>query len=212
MNTSRIAQFAPLSGVVFVALVAVSAILVNQFEYLPPPADLVELYVEDSARVNLGAYAGVLAAPFLIWFAGSLRHHLRPHEGDSGRLSALAFGGGVAAAALFATSASIVRVAAQRADSASGISADAAVVFNDISAILGGGAFPMVLAVMIGASSLLALRTLAWPAWLGWAGVVVAVGSLTPASYLFIAFETLWILVVSILLYMRERSGSTAAG
>ncbi len=84
-------------------------------------------------------------------------------------------------------------------------------MFSDISGIIGGGAFPMVLAVLIGASSILALRTGVWPTWLGWAGVVIAIGSLTPVSYIFIAFDLVWVLLMSILIYRWDRAGESVA-
>lgn len=211
MNISRIERFAPLSGVVFIVLFAVSAAFVGDQGYLSSPSDLEELFTDDSTRINIGGFMAVLSAAFLIWFAGSLRHSLRLSEGGTGRLSALALGGGVAAGAFTALAGSVVRVAAQRGGSDSGISADSAVVFSDIANSVGGIALPLALAVMIAASAAVMFRTGTWPTWLAWVSLVVAVGSLTPLSYIFLAAELLWILVVSILLVTRGAAESTAA-
>jgi hypothetical protein len=214
VSLSRMERFAPLSGVVFIVLFVVSAAFVGDQGYLSSPTDLEEMFTDDSTQIDIGGFLAVLSAAFLIWFAGSLRHSLRLLEGGTERLSALALGGGVAAGAFTALAGSVVRVAAQRGGSDSGISADSAVVFSDIANSVGGVALPVALAVMIAASAAVMFRTGAWPTWLAWASVVIAVGSLTPLSYIFLAAELLWILVVSIFLVMRgaDESTATAAG
>ena len=61
-----------------------------------PPAVILSYFGEQDTVV-LGSFLLMLAAVAFIWFAGSLRAVLRRNEGGEGRLSAIAFGGGVAA-------------------------------------------------------------------------------------------------------------------
>ena len=61
-----------------------------------PPAVILSYFGEQDT-VILGSFLLMLAAVAFIWFAGSLRAVLRRKEGGEGRLSTIAFGGGVAA-------------------------------------------------------------------------------------------------------------------
>ena len=61
-----------------------------------PPAVILSYFGEQDT-VILGSFLLMLAAVAFIWFAGSLRSVLRRKEGGEGRLSTIAFGGGVAA-------------------------------------------------------------------------------------------------------------------
>ncbi len=204
MVESRTERLAPLTGVVFVFLMVAGALLVNNYTYLPPPSDLAEFFGDNATRLQIAAYLGAPAGAFLIWFAGSVRQSLRPFEGGNGRLSAVAFGGGAAAGVLVAASFSILGVAAARGGSSSGISAEAAGVLYDVYGSLGGQALPVTLAVLIGAGAVVSFRTGAWPRWLAWVSALLAVGSLSPVAYIFVGIDLLWVVVVSILLYLRR--------
>lgn len=206
ISQSRTEQLAPLTGVAFFVLLLAGALLINNYEYLPPASELQGFFTDNATRLQVAGYLGVASAAFLIWFAGSVRHSLRPHEGGTGRLSAVAFGGGVASGALVALAFSVLFVGAARGGDEGGITADAAAVFYDLYGTVVGSALPVAMAVLIGATAVVAFRTRAWPAWLAWAGAVLALGSLSPISYIFIGIDLLWVLVVSILLYTRGRA------
>ncbi len=205
MSQSRTERLAPLSGVVFVVLFLAGALLVNNYDYLPPGSEVQRFFTDNATRLQVAGYVGLVSAAFLIWFAGSVRHSLRPSEGGTGRLSAVAFGGGVAAGALVALAFSVLLVAASRGGSDAGISVDGAAVFYDLYGTAGGSALPVAMAVLIGATAVVVFRTKVWPSWLAWTGAVLALGSLSPIAYIFIGVDLLWILVVSILLYARGR-------
>jgi hypothetical protein len=206
MSQSRTEQLAPLTGVGFVLLFLAGALLVNKYEYLPPASELQEFFSDNATRLQIAAYIGVVSAAFLIWFAGSVRHSLRPYEGDTGRLSAVAFGGGATSGALVALAFSVLFVGAARGGNEGGISVDAAVVFYDLYGTVVGSALPVAMAVLIGATAVVVFRTRAWPAWLAWVSAVLALGSVSPIAYIFIGIDLLWVLVVSILLYARGRA------
>ncbi len=212
MAGSRTEQLGPLTGVGFVGLVLAAAVLVDNYDYLPPAAELQAFFTDNATRLQIAGYLGVVSAALLAWFAGSIRTDLRPAEGGLGRLSAVAFGGGVASAALVAIAFSVMAVGAGRG-AAGGIGPDAAVVMFDFYGSILGLALPVTLAVLIGAAAVVAFRTKVWPGWLAWASAVLAIGSLSPISYIFIGVDLLWIAVVSVLLYTRGlRSVAPAPG
>jgi hypothetical protein len=63
--------------------------------------------------------------------------------------------------------------------------------------------------LMIGATGLVALRTKAFPAWFGWASVIIAVGMATPVDYLFEVIAIAWIVVASVWLFGRRTRPAT---
>jgi hypothetical protein len=69
-----------------------------------------------------------------------------------------------------------------------------------------GQMFAISLAVLIGAAAVVSLRTALFPAWFGWASAVVAIGLLTPFAYIVLALAVVWLVVVSIWLYIRGAS------
>jgi hypothetical protein len=210
MAKSRTEQIAPLSGAAFVVLLIVSWLLINNYEYQPPGGEIKEFLTDNSTRVAVGAYLGVVASILLMWFSGSLREALRVAEGGTGRVSAIAFGGGVAGGAVSIVAYAGLMSAATRAGDDLGISVGGATALWDLTGNLIGVGLPMALAAMIGGAAVVAFRTGVLPTWVAWASAIFAVGSLSPLSYVFIAADVLWILYVSIVLYNRGRAAATA--
>ena len=209
MARTRTERIAPLSGAVFVVLVVVAGLLVNKGD-LPPAEELQAFFTEEATRIQVAGYLGVLSAVFLIWFAGSVRYGLRPAEGDTGRLSAVAFGGGAVGGGLVALVFSILAAGGNRGGADGGIGIDAATLTYDLYASVLGVALPVTLAALIGAASVVAFRTRTWPTWLAWISGILAVGSITPVSYIFSGLDVLWILTVSIWLFTKERTQTVA--
>ena len=144
----------------------------------------------------------MLAVFFFLWFVGSLRSFLRPAEGGTGRLSAVAFGGGVAAGALYLARFTMSVAAAFRADEPGGIGDQAATTLFDLGRLLFTAAVPMALAVLLVATAIVGFRTAMLPTWLAWVTVVIAVGQLSVGwivHYVFLA----WVLFMSVFLYLR---------
>jgi hypothetical protein len=168
-------------------------------------------YFEDNAgRVQVGAYLGALSAVFLVWFSGSVRSHLRPAEGGTGRLSAVAFGGGVAGAVVTAAAFSILSVAGARGG-AGDATPQTAMVLYDLYGSLVGIAAPIALAALVGAAALVGLRTGALAGWLAWSGAVLAIGLVSPFSYIFVGISLLWIVALSVVLSVRRGRGEAPA-
>jgi hypothetical protein len=206
MNGSRLERLAPLTGLVSVVLLIIGAVVISNYDYLPP-AEIVADYLNGNpSRVSAGAYVASLSAFFFIWFAGSVRSALIKAEGGTGRLSTVAFGGGVAAAAAMGISFTAVISAGLRAGAPGGITPIGAVTMFDFWGQVMGQMFAICLAVLIGATAVVSLRTGYFPAWFGWVSALVAFGLLTPFAYFILAFAVVWLLVVSIWLYIRGAS------
>src|SRR5687768_1951982 len=101
MNISRWERHAPLTGVLAVVLWIVGAVLLfnNEPESDATPQEFVS-YLKDEGPIYGGSWAWGLATLFFIWFLGSLRTRLAAAETGSARLSAIAFGGGIAGGVL----------------------------------------------------------------------------------------------------------------
>jgi hypothetical protein len=198
---SSAAALAPLTGVLFVVLTVVSFLVGGE----PPDPDdrvgeIVEYWVDNDAANMVGAVIESLAAVSLLFFAASLRRVLRRDEEVAGVLSVAALAGGIVAAAGIGVDASIRFAAADLADEI-----DPGTI-QTLNAMWSNFFFPMVigLATLILATGLSALRTRVIPVWLAWIGFVLVVVFFTPAGFIAFLASSLWILIVSILLWRRE--------
>ncbi len=203
MNRSRLERLAPLTGLVSVVLLIIGAVVISNYDYLPPAEKVADYLNGNPSRVSTGAYLASISAFFFIWFAGSVRSALIKGEGGTGRLSTVAFGGGVAAAAAMGISFTAVISAGLRASAPGGITPIGAVTMFDFWGQVMGQMFAISLAVFIGATAVVSLRTGLFPAWFGWVSVLVAFGLITPFAYAVLAFALLWLLVVSIWLFLK---------
>jgi hypothetical protein len=143
-----------------------------------------------------------------IWFLGSLRSRYLAAEGGAGRLTALAYGGGIAAATIAMLIPVADEVGALNKDD---IDASGAAVLHHFSDAFFVAA-EYTLPVFFFASAILALRYAALPKWLGWfsvlIGIVLLIGPIGWAAFIFAT--PIWILVVSIMMFMRApAAGST---
>ena len=62
-----------------------------------PPLEVARYYQSNASAIRVQMLLTGLAGILFLWFLGSLRAHLRRAEGDTGRVSAVAFGAGIAA-------------------------------------------------------------------------------------------------------------------
>ncbi len=209
MNNSRLERLAPLTGAVTVVLMIVGTVLIGAYDYLPSADRAVEIFSDNPTQVIVASYLGLVSAFTLIWFAGSLSSALREREGGAGRLSMVAFGGGVASGVALAAGYSVLVTAGVRAGAPGGISPVGAVTLYDLYGSILGQMFAITMAAFIGASAVVSLRTGMFPAWFGWVSTLIAFGLLSPIGYLVLVLTPVWLLGVSISLY--RRGASTAA-
>lgn len=199
-------RIAPLSGVVAVVLIALSAVLVNNYEFMPPEEEVASFYAGDSLRIMVGAYCGALSAFFFLWFAGSVRRSVRS---ISDRLGDIAFGGGVLAAAMIAGGYLLHTAGAERAMLHDVIDSGAAAALFDLSSLAVGTGAALGFAGLIGGFAVAAMREKRFPRWLTWASAVTALGLVSPVNYIFIALAIIWVPVVAVILYRSERTAAS---
>src|SRR5439155_2142209 len=96
MDESRWEKLAAGTGIVAFVLIFVSTLIAGT----PPKADdpvskIIAYGLDHRTALLTGGYLSGLSVVFALWFAGSLRSYLRQLEGGTGRLSAVACGGGL---------------------------------------------------------------------------------------------------------------------
>jgi hypothetical protein len=132
-----------------------------------------------------------------------VRSALLKREGGDGQLATVSFGGGLAASVALGISFIGIFAAGLRASAPGGITPIGAVAMYDFWGQLTGQLFAIFMAVFIGATAVVSLRSGLFPAWLGWVSVLVAIGLITPFAYAILAFALIWLLVGSIWLYLK---------
>ena len=204
MSDSRWDRWGPIAGIAFVVLLIVG--LSVALSDLPAGDDPVSKFTSfyndggDRAKVIIGSYLIVLSGVFFFWFLASLRVRLLAAEGVPGRLTSIAFGGGVAFVALMMASAAALMTVA--ADVSFGgedfVSPEAARYLPELGypLLLIAGAFAAI--AMIDAASILIVRTGILPTWIGWFGFVAAIVLLFGFLFLPMVALLLWVLFVSV--------------
>lgn len=162
------------AGMVFVALMVVAQFIV------PTPPRLSELdkiatYAADNRQGLLtSAYLNGLSAIFALWFIGSIRSTLRRAEGERGRLSSVAFGGGVAAVVVALFGALMMTEVAFRANQA--VDLTSLRLLTDLS-LLAYTAIWFPVAALVLATAVVSIRTGVLPVWHAAYGGILAVAS-----------------------------------
>jgi hypothetical protein len=192
-------RYAPLSGVLAVIGWIVGIALIDVVESKDTGAELLATYKDQEGRILLAGIVWLIGTGFFFWFLGSLRSRLLAAEGGDGRLTSIAFAGGVATAICLALLPGPHMAGAFSNDEIDGSAALALGSMGD-TFFLGA---EYLLAVLLVASALVVLRYGGLPRWLAWIQLLMALVLLTAilgwAALLF-AFPV-WVLVVSYLLW-----------
>src|SRR5262249_51641751 len=147
------------------------------------------------------------------WFLTRLRSDLRRAEGGTGALSNLAFGAGVAFAAVWTVSAATFAAVPY----AIGVR-DAPVTDLDLVRVLPpmgrlilllGGGFTGLLLLL--AVSAVIVRTAVFPRWLAWLGIIAAIVLVFDVVYLTIFPFWTWVFIASVVMLMHRNAAGTTA-
>jgi hypothetical protein len=203
MAQQRWPALAPLTGIAFVILVVVAFAIGGETPGTDDsPQKILSYYNDhDSKQMWASALLG-LGTVLLFFFLGVLRTVLRAGEGAVGRLSAVAFGGGLVLGTGILAFAGFTFTLADTADH---LTPDAAQALNALNSDF---FFPLSagLATLLLATGISGVRTRVLPAWLSWVAIVLGVAAVTPVGFFaFLAFG-LWVVVVSVILW---RAAST---
>jgi hypothetical protein len=199
-------KVAPLSGVAAAVLIVGSALIINNYQFMPPAEDVADFYQTNPVRIMVGAYTGTLAAFFMLWFAGSVRETLRASGND--RLGLIAFGGGTLASGMILLGYLAQIAGADRARIHDSISPDTAATLFDMSGLAVGTGGAIGMAALIGAFGVAAFTEGSQPRWLGITSVLIGIGLISPINSVLLALGIVWVPVVSVRLY-REGSKTT---
>ena len=197
----------PLTGLLFAVLLIISMIVQGS----PKGADnsaneVAQWYIDNKDSAEIGAFIGTVAAVPLIFFGAYLRRVL---EGAGSALAVLPLIGLTIVGVGAAFDNMLVFAAAERAND---IPAESV---RTIQAIWDNDFLPFFLGIMVFLWSvgIAVLRSGALPKWLGWLAIVGAVISLAgPIGFIGALVAALWILIASVVLAMRARSGGAAPG
>jgi hypothetical protein len=203
-----VSRWAALGGVAYVVLFAFGVILVfgNSPDSSSAPAKLVAYYSKSGHRdrINFGWIVAALGIFFFLWFLVALRQTVRRLEGDDGFLTALtAIGGAVYAVMALAGLAVNTGIRTMSDDTYQHTVYPGLIhAADDAGWVLhaSGGAG---LSAMIIAASLAALRAGAVRSWVGWVSVAAGVLALGLIAFFPWFVAAIWILVVSIGLFIR---------
>ncbi len=205
MNTARLARLAPLSGVAFLVFALAGVLTMGESPDFPgTPAEWASYFADDEQAIIMGAWIFSYGLFFLLWFLGSLASVARRAEGGDGRVSRLAYGGGVAGATLMLAGNGAIFMAGLRVDEAGTISDDVATVYGDLFSALAFLAAPVAFAVLVGGLTVISTRTPFLPTWLTWVSGLLAVALLIPfISWAAVCVFALWCAVVGTWLYVK---------
>lgn len=203
-------DLAPLTGALFVllTLIAFFAIGGSTPEGDDSAQKVVSFYSDHETKEIIAAVVLALGAVSLIFFAATLKQRLEVARPGRGILPTVALGAGIVAAAGFLTAATLHFALA---DYAGDIDASAAQALNAIDSDF-FLPFVMGLSTLILATSLWLVRNKSLlPTWLGWVGIIIFVVSFTPAGFIAFGLAGIWIIVVSILLYLRDETATVGS-
>jgi hypothetical protein len=195
----------------------VGSMLIGDVPAPDAPAREIAGYLADSGnhtRNIIGAYLWVIGALAFLWFLVRLRNDIRSAEGGTGSLSNLAFGAGVAFAAVWLVSAAAFAAVPFAIELGDAPISDPDLVrllpTTGRLLLLHGAGFAGLLVVL--AASVAIFRTGVFPRWLAWLGIGASIVLLFDVIYLTIFPFWTWVFIASIVMLMRrEKTATTAA-
>jgi hypothetical protein len=172
-------RLAPLTGVASTLLVIAGIVVLEGVADRPEesaPPEVVTAYFGDQNAVMGGSALFMLGALFFVCFAGELRAALRSTERGSDRVSAIAFGAGVATGTLLLLHHAGSFLGALYHEQLSAEMARTLFLFGDLFL------YPTAMAgaLLLAATAVGALRTRVLPAWVPWLSLAVALWLLIP--------------------------------
>ena len=207
--SSKWERWSTLTGALAVPFWVAGVILVSTNATGSKGPKILAAYQDNHNAILAGGLLWSLGVLLFMWFLASLRSHYLAAEGGDGRLTSIAFGGGIAA--------SVLGMLIPVLDEAGAIdykdldASGAAVLHHASDAFF--IATEYTLAIVFFSSAILALRYAALPRWLGWLSILIGIVLLIgPIGWAALLFATpIWTLIVSIILWRRAERTSVVA-
>jgi hypothetical protein len=213
MNDLKWEQYGAVAGLVFVVLVVIAAFIAGvPPEPTDPPRQIHEFYRDHERALKAGVFLSGVGAVAFLWFLASLWAKLRER-----RLAMVAVGGGVATIGFALVSAAITSTTALRIGDLTPNQAKFFYLLQGI--VIGMASFSI--AALVAATSIAALRSKVFPAWLGWASAALALAWLVAGlgvaskrsalfTYGFVIFLVwlAWVLVISYFLLQPQQQAA----
>ncbi|MEA2330442.1 MAG: hypothetical protein QOH58_580 [Thermoleophilaceae bacterium] len=201
MRSPALLRFAPLAGIVFVALIVLAIVIGGE---TPDNDDsrraIVDFWRDNEDAQIWSSLIGAWATVFFVWFAASVWSALRRVEPGPARLSSLSFAGAIIAAVGLLSALSLTFAVADTIDDVpASVTQTLTILSNEFFFPIAAGYAIFFLAVGV-----LAVRTRVLPVWLGWITIVLGILCLTPVGFFALLLGLIWILAVSVMLYRRE--------
>jgi hypothetical protein len=206
------ARWWPVTGLAFVALFLVAFSMIGGVDAQDSDEEILAHFAKTgNQREDIASFFLILAACVLfIWFVGALRHRLVAAGGT--RLAPVAFGSGVAATALWVTSAAVWSATSVVSNDSSEFTLDPNTfrLLDDMGYFLWFSGTTVASGVVL-ATAIVALRTGLLPKWIAWLSIPVVLTMVV--AFFFIPFLIMcgWILVVAVTLIIRKEGAGTEA-
>ena len=204
-----VARWTILGGLLYVIFFVVGTIML--FGGAPDgnatPAKVIQWYSDSGHRdrINGGWVLIGLSLFFLLWFVAALRRAVSLVDGEGILTTVVGLGGGIYIAVAGAAVALTDGIRTMSDDTYQHrVFPELIHMADDVGWVMHAtGAIG--LAAMIIAASLAFMWAGTWPTWAGWLGVVVGILSLASVVFFPQFLFLLWILIVSILMFLRSK-------
>ena len=209
-----VARWAALGGALYVVLFVVGTIVL--FSGSPsgdaPPAKVIQWYSDSGHRdrANIGWILAGLGIFFLLWFIAALRRAVGTVDAEGILQAIVAIGGSVYAAVAFASVALNVGIRTMSDDTYQHRVFPELIHAADDAGYVMHATGAAALGAMIIAASLAFMWAAVWPKWAGWLGVLVGILAIGAIFFFTQFLFLLWILVVSVLMFLRPMATSRA--
>ena len=181
MNSRIWDSVGAMTGIAFVVLLCVSAVLVGNVDddlsASSPSSEIASALAEQADRVEIGSFIALLGVLSFLGFLAYFRSRLQRAEGDGGWLTYMAYGGGLVTAVMFLmfVSFNFATTSISEHDLDTQVAKTFFVYKWNYVWVLA----PPMIAFTLGAS-LAIVRYAVLPRWTGWIGFVVALSLLMP--------------------------------
>lgn len=200
--THSLGRYTSLTGILFVVLLVAGFMVGGDSPDADNLSEIANFWKVDDNKQMIAAALVALSTVPLVIYAGCLRSALRGAEGPSGGWSSVVFGSLVVTAATVIAAAAIHFAIADNAGDLTVVQIQTLNAIDESDFFLFGIGITMTLFTF----GIAALRTKAFPTWLGVVSIIVAIVGMTPAGFIAFALSGVWFILVSILL---TRAGST---